>query len=31
MDYYISRLKRYPSIMEVADKVEKVFNSIKKL
>ncbi len=31
MDYYVSRLKRYQSLTEVADKVEKVFNSIKTL
>lgn len=31
MDYYLSRLKRLPSLTEVADKVEKVFNSIKGL
>lgn len=31
MDFYVARLKRYPSLTEVADKVEKVFNSIKGL
>ncbi len=31
MDYYINRLKRYPSLSEVADKVEKVFGAIKGL
>ena len=31
MDYYLGRLKRYPTLVEFADKVEKVFNSIKSL
>lgn len=31
MDYYLNRLKRYSSLTEVADKVEKVFSSIKRL
>ena len=31
MEYYLNRLKRYSSLSEVADKVEKVFNSIKNL